>query len=182
MNRSPGVIDSSNSCANDHRSSSSPAKPDTRTSTLDAAVAFTFKAADDLARDGVLDLLNIDFDNPDKAADKLLTDLQHSARKILCDTMITQRRHLSADESLTPADIQKSHPNMVFDAYIVLLSACKEVECIKMPPDWFSYFLPAKEVFPLIRTKHTEKRKSVLDKRMCWVKNLQGEERSLQME
>ncbi|KAL1595851.1 hypothetical protein SLS60_009541 [Paraconiothyrium brasiliense] len=138
-----------------------------------------FDLADGLESSGVLDFLDIDFDNPSAAARKPLTDLQHSARAILCDAITTQRRALSAHGRLEPNGV---YLKPVLDAYIKLLSACKDVECIDMPLAWACVFR-AEDVFPKINLASVEDLELLpAEMRARWGRVPEDEERSLQLE
>ncbi|KAF2440981.1 hypothetical protein P171DRAFT_498888 [Karstenula rhodostoma CBS 690.94] len=138
-----------------------------------------FGPADGLESSGVLEFLDIDFENPGVATDKALTDLQQSARTILCSTIASQRRDLPAGASLKPNQI---HLKPVLDAYIKLLSACKEVECIEMPLAWASLFRP-EDAFPKINMDSEEELELLQDQMAArWGRDPGGEERSLMLE
>ncbi|KAK7184735.1 hypothetical protein PSPO01_09046 [Paraphaeosphaeria sporulosa] len=154
-----------------------------------------FGLADGLESSGVLEFLDINFDNPDagkyhsicsslrrsdrtEATDKALTDLQQSARTILCNAVADQRRNLPAGTSLEPNQI---YLKPVLDAYIKLLSACKEVECIEMPLAWASLFR-AEDIFPKVSMDNKENMELLANHMVRWGKDPGGEERSMMLE
>ncbi|KAF9730441.1 hypothetical protein PMIN01_11310, partial [Paraphaeosphaeria minitans] len=125
---------------------------------------FRFGLADGLESSGVLEFLDIDFDNPGAAIDKALTNLQQSARTILCTSIADQRRNLPAGAFLQPNYI---HLKSVLDAHIKLLSAYKEVECIEMPLAWVSLFR-AEAVFPKVNINSEEDMEIILAQIAVW--------------
>ncbi|KAJ4344784.1 uncharacterized protein N0V89_012528 [Didymosphaeria variabile] len=138
-----------------------------------------FVLADGLESSGVLEFLDINLDNPSAATQQPLTDLQHSARAILCHAIDNQRRGLSASSRLEATDI---YLKPVLDAYIKLLSACKDVECIEMPLKWACVFR-AEDVFPKVGMNDVENL-DVFPVEMTarWGQLPEPDERSLQRE
>lgn len=113
------------------------------------------------------------------ANDKALTDIQKSARTILCDAIANQRRDLPEGASLSPNQI---HLKPVFDAYIKLLSNCKDMECIEMPLAWAGLFR-AVDVFPKVNVDREGDLELLRDQMTVrWGKDPAREERSLTME